>query len=363
MEFLAGDVGGTKTALSIFSLNYSDGSITPKKEETYSSQKYSSFEDIVRKFIAENLDGNKEIRSACFGVAGPVIGGRAKMTNLRWIIDEKELSDGIGLDSVRVLNDLVATANYIPYLKNGEIEIIKQGEPPTGKRRESSAIAVIAPGTGLGEAFLTYEGRRWIAHASEGGHSDFAPTSEEQLGLLEYLQGKIKHVSYEMVCSGIGIQNIFSYFHETADCNDDDCDALSKIRDADDPTPIIIERATTTNRKSKCQACVNSIDTFVSILGAEASNLALKVLATDGIFIGGGLAPHLLGALKKTRFRQAFARKGRMSGLLSQIPVSVILTPRAALLGAARYGSEMAQPSLNIEGEQAPQVTLQGKLV
>ncbi len=251
------------------------------------------------------------------------------------MIDEKELSQALDLSSVRLLNDVQATAYYVPFLKRGETRVLNEGKPAS-----EGTIAVIAPGTGLGEAFLTWNGSHYDSHASEGGHCDFAPVSASEAGLLEYLQQKFKHVSYEKVCSGPGLYDIFSYFHLEERVHSESCPVLKEVSKAEDPAPLITDAALSKN--PECVICVKTLDTFISILGAEAGNLALKVLATNGVYIGGGIPARILSALTDGRFMKSFLRKGRMSELVSRMPVKVILTPRAALLGSARYGLDMA---------------------
>ena len=331
MQLLAGDIGGTKTKLAIFTFN--GGSLSLISEDMFSSGNIPSFENLVREFLSKR---GASVKYACFGVAGPVIRGRSKITNLSWVMDEKELSHALDLSRVRLLNDVQATAYYVQFLKSEETRLLNEGKPtPEG------TIAVIAPGTGLGEAFLTWNGSRYDSHASEGGHCDYAPTTPSEAGLLEYLQQKYKHVSYEDVCSGPGLHDIFSYFHDEKVERGESCSILLKeISQSDDPAPLITDAALSKN--PDCEICGKTLDTFISILGAEAGNLALKVLATNGVYIGGGIPPRILSALTDGRFMRSFLRKGRMSELVSMMPVKIILTPRAALLGSARYGMDMA---------------------
>ncbi|HZW57311.1 MAG TPA: glucokinase [Nitrososphaerales archaeon] len=348
VRIIAGDVGGTKIKLSAFSL---DGlSIECLAERQFRTRDYSSFEELLHAFMSNTSLAGQSIEFACFGVAGPVINGRSKLSNVEWVIDEKVLSSGLPeFQNVRVLNDLVATANYVPHLDEDEVQLVSsesEGETRRSRRAQPSfgSIAVIAPGTGLGEAFLTWEQEtgRWEARASEGGHCDFAPASTSEAGLFEYLLEKFKHVSFERVCSGPGIHNISRYFHELGGPKAEDCPALSIIDGVDigDPTPLIVSEAL--KAENACMNCARTLDTFVSILGAESGNLALKVLATNGVFVGGGLVLKVLPLMMRGRFMESFVRKGRMFELLSRVPVKVILTDRAALLGAARYAQDMA---------------------
>jgi glucokinase len=331
MELLAGDIGGTKTRLAIFSTT--EGSMSLVVEDTFSSAEHPNFENLVHEFLTKS---KTSVKYGCFGVAGPVIQGNAKITNLPWVINEKKLSKGLNLSSVWLLNDVQATAYYVPFLKRDERYLLNEGKSvPEGTK------CVIAPGTGLGEAFLTWNGSHYDSHASEGGHCDFAPTSDSETELLQYLRKKLKHVSYEDICSGPGLEDIFSFFHDEKVERRGSCSLLiNEISKADDPAPLITHAALSKN--PDCEICVETLETFVSVLGAEAGNLALKVLATNGVYIGGGIPPRIRSALTNGKFMKSFMRKGRMSELLSRMPVNIILTPRAALLGSARYGLEKA---------------------
>lgn len=251
-----------------------------------------------------------------------------------WETSEEKLS--LFLNSkVQLINDLQATAYYVPFLKKEEFKTLNRGTTE-GK----NTIGVIAPGTGLGEAFLTWNGHKYIAHASEGGHCNFAPATQIEDALLEYMQKKSEHVSYETVCSGPGLFNIFLYFNESGRGK---CPMTDEITKAKDPAPLITKSAL--SRDSRCEICTKTLDTFVSILGSEASNLALKVLASGGIFVGGGIVPKILPALEDEKLFRTFVNKGRMSDLISRIPLKLIMTPRAALLGAARFGFDSINQS------------------
>ena len=324
---LAGDIGGTKTNLAVFSPEA--GPKAPLAEATFPSGRYPSLEVIAQKFLAQV---NLKVERASFGVAGPVVGGRASITNLPWVIDERQLQKTLNLSSVYLLNDLAAIASAIPFLKLDDLHTLNEGAPVPG-----GAMAVIAPGTGLGEAFLTWDGSRYRAHGSEGGHAGFSPSNVLEAEMLRYLMDRFDHVSCERVCSGKGIPNIYAFLKDSGYAEEPDWLA-EKLAAADDPTPVIANGALDSERP--CELCVATLNTFVSILGAEAGNLALKVLATGGVYLGGGIPPRILPALEDGQFMQAFRRKGRMSDLLSSIPVHVILNPKVALLGAACYGLE-----------------------
>lgn len=321
---LAGDIGGTKTDLAVYSSQ--SGLRRPLAKENFPSRDYSGLDAIIRKFLSHH---DMHIDRAVFGVAGPVAGGQAKITNLPWIMDEAALAETIGVPSVRLLNDVTAFANAVAVLAENELHVISKG-----KREAKGAMAVVAPGTGLGEAFLVPDKRGYRAFASEGGHADFAPTSPEQTGLLEYLANRFDHVSYERVCSGIGLANIYDYFKNTGHIEDSACPA-GHVPAEQDPVPQIIRAALDKNRP--CSLCRKTLEMFASVLGAEAGNMALKTMATGGVYIGGGIPPRILPFLESPLFLNAFMRKGRMSELMKKIPVYVVLHSEAALMGAARH--------------------------
>jgi glucokinase len=333
---LAGDIGGTKTNLAVFSPE--DGPRAPLAEATFPSADYASLEALVREFLADNKISRLPIERASFGVAGPVAASRATITNLPWVIEETKLQEALNLSSVRLLNDLNAIAHAVPFLEPADLHTLNAGQPAS-----EGAMAVIAPGTGLGEAFLTWDGTRYRPHPSEGGHADFAPTNPFEFELLRYLRdrfdwGRFEHVSYERVCSGRGLPNIYAYLKDSGYA-DEPAWLTEQLAAADDPTPIMVNAAL--DSQKGCQLCVATLNAFVSILGAEAGNLALKVLASGGVYLGGGIPPRILPALEEERFMKAFRRKGRMSDLLARVPVHIILNPKVALLGAACHGLEL----------------------
>lgn len=322
---LAGDIGGTKTSLAIYSRE--GGARAPLSDATFPSTLYPNLESLVREFLDQ---ADVPVERATFGVAGPVVGGRATITNLSWVIDEAELQSALNLSAVRLLNDLEAIGYGVPFLEPEDLHTLNEGQPVPG-----GAIAVIAPGTGLGEAFLTWDGTRYRSHATEGGHTDFAPTNDRQVGLLRYLLERFDHVSYERVCSGMGLPNIYTYLKDSGYAEEPAWMA-GELAAADDPTPVIVNAALDSERP--CELCVATLDVFVSILGAEAGNLALKVLATGGVYVGGGIPPRILSILEHGPFMESFRSKGRFSDLMSRMPVHVILNPKVALLGAACHG-------------------------
>jgi len=327
---LAGDIGGTKTTLAIFSPE--DGLRAPLVEATFPSAQHPSLELLVGDFLAQL---SLPIDRASFGVAGPVLAGRATITNLPWVIDETHMQQALHISSVRLLNDLDAIAHMVPSLEPSDLYTLNEGQPaPNGTQ------AVIAPGTGLGEAFLTWEAERYHVHASEGGHTDFAPSNRLEAQLLLWLFERYPHVSYERVCSGWGLPNIYTFLKEHGYAEEPSW-VSEQIAAAPDPTVVIVNTALLPDAPSAL--CTATLNTFVSILGAEAGNLALKVLATGGVYLGGGIPPRILPLLSQGQFMQAFKRKGRFTELTARIPVHVILNPKAGLLGAARAGLEMGK--------------------
>jgi glucokinase len=324
---LAGDIGGSKTVLAIYA---PDGGLSPQIQATFRSSEYPSLKAIVLDFLA---DAGMSVDRAVFGVAGPVVDGEARATNLPWVISEATLQQAMGLQEVRLLNDLEATAYGVPRLAPADLHTLNDAAPQGG------TVVVIAPGTGLGEAILLYQeghagGRpAWSVIPSEGGHTDFAPTNLFEIRLLRYLMGKFGHVSYERVCSGSGIPNIYAYLRKNRFAPEKP-EVAKALRRAADPTPIIVKKA----MAGECELSIATLNAFVSILGAEAGNLALKVMATGGVYLGGGIPPKILAKLKDGTFMAAFVNKGRFAEMLAQIPVYVILNERTALLGAACYG-------------------------
>ncbi len=324
---LAGDIGGTKTKLAIYSKER--GPRRPLVEETFRSKDYDGLEAIAREFldcVAIQVD------RASFGVAGPVVENRVEVTNLPWIVDANDLRVALDVSSVQILNDLASIANGVPFLEPDELHTLQEGtHDPTG------GIAVVAPGTGLGEAFLTWDqdDGRYRPHASEGSHTEFGPANPLQIQLLRYLWARHEHVSYELVCSGMGIPNLYTFYRSGAYAEEPNW-LRERLAQVDDPTPVIINAAV--DDETACELCTLTLNTFIDILGAEAGNLALKVMATGGVYLGGGIPPRILPALEQERFLEAFHKKGRHSDLMDRIPVHVILKPEVAIMGVACYG-------------------------
>lgn len=322
---LAGDVGGSKTVLAAFSRVKGESRLLER--EIFPSREFPALSAVIGRFLA-----GRRLRptAAAFGVAGPVAGGRMQATNLPWRIDEADLSRGLGGIPVRLLNDLEALAHAVPVLPAADVETIH-----AGMAADHGTLAVVAPGTGLGESFLVWEGEGYRAVASEGGHADFAPGDELQAQLLAYLRPRFGHVSWERVCSGGGIPGIYAFFRDGAGMPEPPWLA-AQLAAEDDATPVIV-RCGLENASEICRA---TLDLFVSVLAAEAGNLALKVLADGGVYFGGGLPPRILPLLRAPAFRRTFAAKGRFAGWLERVPLRVITQPEAGLWGAARFAME-----------------------
>jgi glucokinase len=317
---LAGDIGGTKTILALFSAD--EGPRRLLAEAIYPSSEYLSLEAMIEHFL-QGKDATVE--RAGFGVAGPVINGRSRVTNLAWSVDTHALSHSLDSARVTLLNDLEAIATAVPFLEGDDLVPLKPGEA-----EPAAPIAIIAPGTGLGEAFLLWDGQHYRPRPSEGGHADFAPSTPLELELLAYLQPRLGHVSYERVCSGIGIPNLYAFLRDSGRHHEPDW-LRQQLIAAKDQTPIIMDAAVA----GTADICVEVLNLFLSILGSESGNLVLKLLATGGVYLGGGIPPRLVPQLKDNIFLDAFARKGRFSGLMARVPVNIIVHPRAGLLGAA----------------------------
>jgi glucokinase len=318
---LAGDIGGTKTNLAIYS---PDSGLEPRAKGTFKSVEYPSLKAVVTAFLA---DVGMPVEQAVLGVAGPVVDGQSSATNLPWLISEAKLEAALGLRQVKLLNDLEATAYGVPHLVDDHLFLLNDTPPRSGTK------AVIAPGTGLGEAILFHRDGRYHVIPSEGGHTDFGPTNLFELRLLRHLMGKFGHVSYERICSGRGLPSIYAFLKKQGFA--DELPGMKKaLRKAVDPTPLIVQKA----MAGECELSIAALNAFVSILGAEAGNLALKVMATGGVYLGGGIPPKILSKLKDGTFMASFVNKGRFAEMLARIPVYVILNERTALLGAACFG-------------------------
>jgi len=319
---LAGDVGGTKTNVGFFAVERDR--LISVAEETFPSDGFPSLEALTSEFLRKH--GGTADR-ACFGVAGPVHRGRCKGVNLPWIVDAPSLSQALGIDRVHVINDLESTAYSLHVLGRRDVVTLRPGA-----RGANGNAAVIAAGTGLGEGGLYWDGQRHHPFACEGGHCDFGPRDALEGELLAFLREKYDHVSCERVLSGAGLVDLYRFF-----CTQVRKKAAPEVLAAldTDNGPAAISRAALENR---CPVAVAALDRFALIYGAEAGNLALKLMATGGLFVGGGIAPKIINKLREPAFIETFLAKGRMRELLMvRIPVRVIMTNRAALLGAAQF--------------------------
>lgn len=318
---IAGDIGGTKVDLALFKTER-----TPLHQAKYKSHEYADFASLLKHFI--DSCPSRDIEAACFGVAGSVQEGKCHTTNLPWIIDAAVLTKEFRIPRVTLINDLEANAWGLRLLEPNELLTLN-----TGRLRKGNA-ALIAAGTGLGEAGLYWNGTEHLPFATEGGHADFAPTNEEELALWNYLKPRFEHLSYERVLSGIGIFRIYQFLVDTKRAPSNP--AIQALRESDEPQKIITEQAI----QNRCATCVKTLHYFASIYGTEAGNLALKMLATHTLYVGGGIAPRMIDILKNGLFMKAFTAKGRFQSLLSEIPVKVILNDQTALLGAAEYARQ-----------------------
>jgi glucokinase len=321
---LAGDVGGTKTLLGLFTR--APLRPAPVAVETFATLEYDGLVAMIRDFLARQPAGEPRVEAACFGVAGPVLDDVARLTNVPWLVDGKSVALAFGLGRVRLLNDLVSIAHSVSVLHPDELHEIQAGEPNL-----AGNAALIAAGTGMGQAFLFNDGRRLVPAPSEGGHADFAPRTPREWRVAEWLIARHGRAEVEMVVSGIGLTNLYHFAH-----GDSPCVPL----DPADP-PDLPRVASTQARAGACAHCMEAMDIFVEAYGAESGNLALRTVATRGVYVGGGIAPKNLELLCRPAFVDRFNDKPPMDRLLRTIPIKVILNPHAGLLGAATVANTM----------------------
>ncbi len=338
---LAGDVGGTKTRLALCQLE--NGRIRRRHTDTFVSRDYSCLEEVVKHFINKY---DVSVTKSCFGVPGPVVNGEAKATKLPWRFKEEQISNDLNIPSVKLVNDLVATAAAVPHLMPEDLYVLHEGGPSalaaedqpknhnSGSGKGENVIGVLAPGTGLGQAYVhTSAGQHYIL-ASEGGHADFAPTNELEAKLFQYLMSKHDHVSYDRVLSGPGLSSIYKFLKETGFAPEPP--GLAKRLGEEDPGTVI----TTTGKTGEYELCVKAIDIFASVLGAQAGNMVLSLIATGGIYLGGGIPAGIYKKLADGTTVNSYLNKGRLSYLVEKTPLYVILDDHTALLGAAYIASE-----------------------
>jgi glucokinase len=337
-QILAGDIGGTKSNLGLFELV--DGRLRLVRSARYRSREFPGLPALIGAFLAAGAAGEGKLEAACFGIPGPVIDNRASTPNLAWMVDGNVIAAEVGVPLVALINDLVATAEGIPLLEDDEVAVLQRGAPPPDGNR-----ALIAAGTGLGMALLPRVGDRWVPLPSEGGHMDFAPRTEEEIGLLRYLRERFGRVSVERVVSGPGLFNIYQYLQDIVRLPESP-EVREALARGEDPPPVI-SRLALTGPAAGCEICVRTLEMFVAAFGAAAGNLALLGTATGGVWLGGGIAPKILPRLADGLFLQTFTAKGRFVPFLERVPVRVILNDRTALLGAARHAASLlAGPSL-----------------
>jgi glucokinase len=322
---LAGDVGGTKVHLALY--DFTDGKLKYSRDKQFPAKDYAGLEEIVREFIV-----SEKVTAACFGVPGPVREGRLRLTNLPWTLDSRELAESLKIGYVFLINDLQANGYGIAELDADQLCTLSEGDTS-----QVGNQALISAGTGLGEGMLIWDGRDHVPYPSEGGHADFAPRNEDEFDLLRFLRLKYNgRISFERIVSGQGLTNIYEFLREVRGLEEPAW--LAERMTQEDPNAVITDLAL----KAKSEICEKALDMFVSAYGAEAGNLALKVLSVGGFYVGGGIAPRILEKLKDGTFVKAFTDKGRLSQLLVNMPVRVILEDRAALLGAAAYAEAHA---------------------
>jgi len=348
---LAGDIGGTKTNLALY--EWVSERVEPVRLETFHSADYKSLEDILEEFLTPpkpptpldeldaDIDGEEKepeappepitVAAACFGIAGPVIDNHSQTTNLPWIVDGPAIAKKFSIPRVQLLNDLEATAYGVLLLRPDEVEVLNPGTLP--KKRQ--ALALIAAGTGLGEAILFWDGKSYRPMPSEGGHTDFAPTNDYEIQLLRYLRSQYLHVSYERLLSGPGLHAIYEYVRDTK--KNEPTWLAEKIK-AGNPAAEIADAGL----NGQAEIATQALDLFASIYGAEAGNLALKSLSLDGVYVAGGMAPKLIKKLQDGTFMKSFTNKGRYKRLLSHMPVKVVMNQQTALLGAASVAGALS---------------------
>jgi glucokinase len=346
---LAGDVGGTKVHLALYS--FAGGKLKGIRDQKFPAHEFASLDDVAKKFLAANAGGDSSqaqgdpIVAACFGCPGPVRNGRLKLTNLPWSLDAHDLAKSLGIEHIFLINDLEANGYGVPELAAESIVTLHEGDAAGVGHR-----GLIAAGTGLGQALLIWDGKAHRPIPSEGGHCDFAARNDREIALLEYLRKTLNgRVSWERVVSGLGIQNIYAFLRDVEKMEEPEW--LRDRMKAEDPNAAIGQCAD----DGSSPLCYETMQMFASAYGAETGNIALKVLALGGMYLGGGIAPKALKTLNGGGFMQAYLDKGRLSPVLESIPVRVILDDTCALLGAAAF-AEARAAELSGHSERAASV-------
>lgn len=329
MEILSGDIGGTNTRLAVLKQR-PDGGFDTLRSRKVASRDFASLEGAIEDFFDSEGISIEDCPLAGFGIAGPVVDGVCHGTNFPWVVDARAVRDRLGFRRVDLLNDLEALAHGLPALGDGDFAVLHEGEPRSGN------AAVIAAGTGLGEAGLFFDGEAYHPFATEGGHTDFGPRNDLELALLRHLHGRYGgRVSWERVVSGMGLVNLYEFLLEYRRL--EPCAEVREALEDDDPATDPAAAISKAAEAGTCAAADRALDLFVELYGAEAGNLALKMMSVSGMYLGGGIAPRILDRLRGPRFREAFCDKGRMRPLLEAMPIRVVLdSTRAALFGAAR---------------------------
>jgi glucokinase len=323
---LAGDIGGTNTRLACFEEDA--GRLRLTLDRVYPSHEHNGLDEIVTAFIRET---GVTISKACFGIAGPILHGRVSTPNLPWVIDRDQLASELGIPGVWLINDLEAHASGIGDLEPADLIALNQAPAAEGN------AALIAAGTGLGEAGLYWDGARYHPFPCEGGHTDFAPRNDAEISLLQYLLKKFGRVSYERVVSGPGLKNIYDFLLDTG-AEQEPAWLKEELHGCDDPSPVISHYGL----EARAAICERALDLFVAVYGAEAGNLALKFKALGGVYISGGIAAKILPKINSPLFLEAFAAKGRLRPMVEAIPLRVIVNSKVGLIGAARYAVRAA---------------------
>lgn len=324
---LVGDIGGTKTRMALYERK--DKKLVRKEVETFASSDFTGLEEILRSFLNKR---NIELRRACFGVPGPIVNGEAQATNLPWRVTEQTAEQILNIKRVKLVNDLVATASAIPYLSPEELQVLYKGK---SSENSHAPRVILAPGTGLGQAFLVWHSGKYRAYPAEGGHIDFAPTNDLEIELFRYLKTKYPRVSYERILCGPGLKNIYDFLKHINYASEPD--QLKERMQKEDPAAVI----STTGQSGEFEICKKALDLFISMLGVLAGNLVFSYLATGGIYLGGGIPPKILNKLSDGTFVDIYLNRGRLSYLVKETPLAVIKDDHAALLGAASIANSL----------------------